>query len=90
MHRVLISAMAVGKLHLKGSVQECLQQLDVRETELLQEREKLRGVIRRLRQDRAHYRQKVEEKEYDTRLSIAALSAQNVFSFLESLDRLRR
>ncbi|XP_014668137.1 PREDICTED: IQ domain-containing protein E-like isoform X5 [Priapulus caudatus] len=57
------SVVTEGKLPLRGSAQQCLEQLDRRETELLEEREKLRGVIRRLRQDRSHYKQKLEVKE---------------------------
>ena len=40
-----------------------LDQLDKRETELLEELDKQREVIKRLKEDRAHYRKKCDEKE---------------------------
>ena len=40
-----------------------LNQLDKRETELIEELNKQRAIIKRLKEDRAHYRKKNEEKE---------------------------
>ncbi len=52
-----------GKIVLEGSVAKKLDQLDRRETELLEDADKQRGIIKRLKDDRAHYRKKYEEKE---------------------------
>ena len=40
-----------------------LTQLDQRETDLLEEVGKQRGVIKKLKEDRVHYRKKCDEKE---------------------------
>lgn len=53
----------LGKITLEGSVPQRLDQLDKRETELLEEVAKQRGIIKRLKEDRAHYRKKTDEKE---------------------------
>ena len=53
-----------GKLTLQGSVAQRLEQLDKRETELLEDIEKQRGIVKRMKDDRAHYRKKCEDKEY--------------------------
>ena len=45
-----------GRVQLKGSASQKLAQLQEREVELLEEREKQREVIERLKEDRAHYR----------------------------------
>ena len=45
-----------GRVQLKGSTSQKLAQLQEREVELLEEREKQREVIERLKEDRAHYR----------------------------------
>lgn len=45
-----------GRIELKGSTSQKLAQLQERETELLDERQKQREVIERLKEDRAHYR----------------------------------
>ncbi len=52
-----------GKIILEGSVAQRLDQLDKRETELLEDLGKQRGIIKRLKEDRAHYRKKCDEKE---------------------------
>ena len=41
-----------------------LNQLDKRETELLEESEKQRNLVKNLKEDRVFYRKKNEEKEY--------------------------
>lgn len=45
-----------GRIQLKGSTSQKLAQLHEREVELLEERDKQREVIERLKEDRAHYR----------------------------------
>lgn len=52
-----------GKVTLEGSVAQRLDQLDRRETELLEEAAKQRAVMKRLKDDRAHYRGKADEKD---------------------------
>ena len=54
---------ASGKVSLEGSVAQRLDQLDQRETELLEELDKQRSMIKRLKDDRVHYRKKAEDKE---------------------------
>lgn len=49
-----------GKIELKGNLQERLDQLDKRETDLLNEITKQKETIKRLQSDRNHYRQKSE------------------------------
>lgn len=45
-----------GRIELKGTTSQKLVQLQEREIELLEEREKQRKVIEQLKEDRAHYR----------------------------------
>jgi len=45
-----------GRIELKGTTSQKLAQLQEREIELLEEREKQRKVIEQLKEDRAHYR----------------------------------
>ena len=45
-----------GRIELKGTTPQKLVQLQEREIELLEEREKPRKVIEQLKEDRAHYR----------------------------------
>ncbi|KAK2178216.1 hypothetical protein NP493_553g02008 [Ridgeia piscesae] len=52
-----------GKLTLQGSVAQRLDQLDKRETELLEDIEKQRGIVKRMKDDRAHYRKKCEDRD---------------------------
>ena len=52
-----------GKLHLQGTIAQKFDQLDKRETELLEDSEKQRVMVKRLKDDRAHYRKKCEDKE---------------------------
>ncbi|XP_013391541.1 IQ domain-containing protein E-like [Lingula anatina] len=52
-----------GKITLEGSLAERLDQLDQRETELLEELEKQRNIIKRLKEDRQHYRQQADDRE---------------------------
>ena len=54
----------LGKITLEGNTAQKLDQLDRRETELLEEADKQRAIIKRLKEDRAHYRRKTEEKEW--------------------------
>lgn len=51
-----------GKITLEGTLAERLDQLDKRESELLEELEKQKGVLKRVKEDRQHYRQKCDEK----------------------------
>ena len=48
---------------MDGSVNQRLDQLDKRETELLQKIEEQNHLIQKLKDDRAYYRTKCEEKE---------------------------
>ena len=45
-----------GRIELKGTTSQKLAQLQEREIELLEERDKQRKVIEQLKEDRAHYR----------------------------------
>lgn len=49
---------------LEGSIAQRLDQLDRRETELLEDAEKQRKLIKQLKEERGHYRKKAEEREY--------------------------
>ena len=40
-----------------------LSQLDQRETELIEEHNKQKGIVKKLKEDRIHYRKKCDEKE---------------------------
>ena len=51
-----VSFSVPGRIELKGSTSQKLAQLQEREAELLDEREKQREIIERLKEDRAHYR----------------------------------
>jgi len=53
----------VGKLSLDGSVNQRLDQLDKRETELLAKIEEQSILVQKLKDDRAYYRTKCDEKE---------------------------
>ena len=50
-----------GRLELKGTTSQKLAQLQEREVELLEEREKQREIIQRLKEDRAHYREVADD-----------------------------
>jgi len=52
----LVSFLVPGRIELKGTMSQKLAQLQEREVELLEEREKQREVIERLKEDRTHYR----------------------------------
>ena len=52
-----------GKIKLEGNAAQRVDQLDRRETELLEELSKSKKNCQKLKEDRAHYRKKVEEKE---------------------------
>ncbi|XP_064616436.1 IQ domain-containing protein E-like [Liolophura sinensis] len=56
-----------GKIVLEGSTEERLTQLDHRETELLDENQRLKTVIKRLREDRQLYRTQPNGKSLDHR-----------------------
>lgn len=60
---LIIPFLWTGKVALEGSMAQKLDQLDKRESELLEEVDKQRTIIQRLKEDRAHYRKKGEEKE---------------------------
>ncbi|CAH1793332.1 unnamed protein product [Owenia fusiformis] len=57
-----------GKISLEGNMAQKLDQLDKRETELIEENEKQRGTIKKLKEDRLHYRKKGEEKDKQIKL----------------------
>jgi hypothetical protein len=48
---------------LEGNVNQRLDQLDKRETELLEKLEQQANTIKKLKEDRAYYRTKCDEKE---------------------------
>lgn len=52
----LMLCLVPGRMELKGTTSQKLAQLQEREIELLEEREKQQEVIERLKEDRAHYR----------------------------------
>ncbi|XP_020608604.1 IQ domain-containing protein E-like isoform X2 [Orbicella faveolata] len=72
-----LTSQVPGRLELKGTTSQKLAQLQEREIELLEEREKQREVIERLKEDRAHYRSVSD----DLRLQLKSTQ--------EELDRLR-
>ena len=53
----------LGKMTLEGSAQQRLEQLSERESELLEEVQKLQNSIKRLQMDRVHYKKKCDDKE---------------------------
>ena len=55
-YKSLLLCLVPGRLELKGTTSQKLTQLKEREIELLEESEKQREVIERLKGDRAHYR----------------------------------
>ena len=55
-YQSLLLCLVPGRLELKGTTSQKLAQLQEREIELLEEREKQREVIERLKENRAHYR----------------------------------
>ncbi|XP_027044628.1 IQ domain-containing protein E-like isoform X4 [Pocillopora damicornis] len=72
-----VTAEVPGRLELKGTTSQKLAQLQEREVELLEEREKQREIIQRLKEDRAHYREVAD----DLRVQLKSTQA--------DLDRLR-
>ncbi|ELU12618.1 hypothetical protein CAPTEDRAFT_218924 [Capitella teleta] len=52
-----------GKIVLEGSVAQRLDQLDKRESELLEELAKQKVIMKRLKEDRTHYRKKGDDKD---------------------------
>ena len=52
-----------AKMSLDGSVNQRLDQLDKRETELLKTIDDQTNLIKKLKDDRAYYRTKCDEKE---------------------------
>jgi len=52
-----------GKMSLDGSVAQRLDQLDKRETELLKKIDDQAQLVKKLKDDRAYYRSKCDEKE---------------------------
>lgn len=56
MYQCLLLCLVPGRIELKGTSSQKLAQLQEREVELLEEREKQREIIERLKEDRAHYR----------------------------------
>lgn len=63
-----ISATA-GKIELAGSLEDRLDQLDKRETELLGELEKSKKQVKRLKDEKTENRQRMEEYEWVTSFS---------------------
>lgn len=61
---VVLSLYATGKLELEGSVAERLEVLDRRETELLDEIKQLKTTMKKIKEDRQHFRQKSDEKRW--------------------------
>ena len=55
-YKSLLLCLVPGRLELKGTTSQKLTQLKEREIELLEESEKQREIIERLKEDRAHYR----------------------------------
>ena len=52
-----------GKVVLSGSLADRLDQLDKRETELLEEKSAMEKDVRRLKEEKSKLRQKVEDSE---------------------------
>ena len=63
MNKYLCDIVLSGKIVLEGTVAERLNQLDKRETELLEDLAKQKALVKRLKEDRTHYRKKCDEKE---------------------------
>ncbi|XP_067935175.1 IQ domain-containing protein E-like isoform X2 [Watersipora subatra] len=57
-----LRADTLGKLELDGSLAERLELLDKRETELLEEIKRLKSTMKKIKEDRQHFRQKSDEK----------------------------
>jgi len=55
--------LGIGKMSLDGSVNQRLDQLDKRETELLKKIEDQSTLVHKLKEDRDYYRTKCGEKE---------------------------
>jgi len=72
-----LASQVPGRTELKGNTSQKLAQLQEREIELLEEREKQREVIESLKEDRAHYRSVAD----DLRLQLKSTQ--------EELDRLK-
>ena len=60
---IFFTVTAANKIELVGSVEDRLDQLDKRETELLDELEKSKKHVRRLKEEKTENRQKMEEYE---------------------------
>jgi len=58
-----VSVDTTGKLALDGTVNQRLDQLDKRETDLLKKIEEQSDLVKKLKDDRAYYRTKCDEKE---------------------------
>ena len=52
-----------GKIALDGSLEDRLDQLDKRESELLEQIEKNKGTIKQLRAENSRYKRRCEELE---------------------------
>ncbi|KAI0233849.1 hypothetical protein LSAT2_015937 [Lamellibrachia satsuma] len=76
-----------GKLSLQGTMAQRFDQLDKRETELLEDIEKQRGLTKKMKDDRAHYRKKCEDKEH--RSSVRKTSRSSSVTSLENEKQLR-
>ena len=53
-----------GRIELRGTASQKLSQLREREGELLEEQEKLRSTVERLKEDRAHYRSVADDLRF--------------------------
>ncbi|KAL3877716.1 hypothetical protein ACJMK2_035381 [Sinanodonta woodiana] len=56
-----------GKIHLEGSIEERLEQLDKRETELLEELEKQKKLNKALQEEKKRHKKRMEETDQESR-----------------------
>ncbi|XP_050393678.2 IQ domain-containing protein E isoform X2 [Patella vulgata] len=61
-----------GKIDLSGSIENRLQQLDHRETELLDELSKQKNLVQKLKEERLFYKQQCEESKSPGRMTKAS------------------
>jgi hypothetical protein len=64
---------------LEGTVNQRLDQLDKRETELLEKMDQQTATIKKLKEDRAYYQTNCDEKEY---VSQILLTLHYIFYFV--------
>ena len=56
-----------GCIELRGPLPQQIKQLRARERELLSDVEKLETTVKKLKEDRSHYRKMTDDYRYDTR-----------------------